>query len=139
LVLKRLRRSFATPVIMAWAGVASCAGFAVVAWLSGDVLRPATTRGWFVLIGLALVSHVGGQTLIAYAFGHLSASFSSVSLLWQPVVAALVAWLVLHESVGMIQGAGALVVLAGIALASCLQFRSDSSPRSSEPSTAANP
>ena len=36
----------------------------------------------------------GGQSLIAYALAHLPASFSSVSLLVQPVVAALLAALI---------------------------------------------
>ena len=71
-----------------------------------------------VLIALALVSHVGGQTLIAYGLGHLSAAFSSVSLLWQPVVAAMIAWVVLQEPLNAAQVAGGVVVLAGIAIAS---------------------
>lgn len=117
LMLKHLRRSFSTPTIMAWSGVVSCVGFGVIAWLSEDKMSVTTLSGWLVLLGLALVSHVGGQTLIAYGFGHLPASFSSVSLLWQPVVAAAAAWLVLGERLRWMQGIGALVVLAGIAVA----------------------
>jgi drug/metabolite transporter (DMT)-like permease len=41
-----------------------------------------------------------------------------VSLLLQPVVAAAVAWLVLHEPLSFPQALGGLVVLAGITLAS---------------------
>jgi len=118
LTVKHLRRSFSTPTIMAWSGLTSCAGFGIVAWLSGDVMWAATSRGWLVLVALALISHVGGQTLIAYGFGHLPASFSSVSLLWQPVVAAAVAWMVLGEQLRWLQGIGAVVVMAGIAVAS---------------------
>ncbi len=118
LALKHLRKSFSTVTIMAWSGIASCTGFGIVAWVSGDRMAAVTTGGWLVLLGLALVSHVGGQALIAYGFGHLPASFSSVSLLWQPVVAAAVAWVVLGEQLGWLQGFGAVVVLAGIAVAS---------------------
>jgi len=118
LAVKHLRRSFATSTIMAWSGLVSCSGFGLIAWLSGDKLRATTTGGWLVLWALALVSHVGGQTLIAYGFGHLPASFSSVSLLWQPVVAALVAWGILGEPLRLMQAVGAVVVLAGIATAS---------------------
>jgi drug/metabolite transporter (DMT)-like permease len=118
LALKHLRRSFSTATIMAWSSLASGTGFGLVAWLSGDRMWATTTGGWLVLLALALISHVGGQALIAYGFGHLPASFSSVSLLWQPVVAAAVAWLVLGEPLGWLQGFGAAVVLSGIALAS---------------------
>jgi drug/metabolite transporter (DMT)-like permease len=114
LVLKDLRRSFSTLTIMAWSGVVSCVVFGVVAWLSGDRLLAMTARGWGVLVGLALISHVGGQTLIAYGFGHLPASYSSLSLLWQPVVAAVIAWGVLGEGLRVLQVAGAMVVLVGI-------------------------
>ena len=118
LALKHLRRSFSTATIMAWSGLASCSGFGLVAWLSGDTMWATTTGGWLVLLALALVCHVGGQALIAYGFGHLPASFSSVSLLWQPVVAAAVAWAILGERLRLWQGFGAVVVLAGIAVAS---------------------
>src|SRR6266498_1299167 len=118
LAVKHLRQSFPTATIMAWSGLVSCSGFGLIAWVSGDKRRAATTGGWVVLWGLALVSHVGGQTLIAYGFGHLPASFSSVSLLWQPVVAAVVAWGILGEPLRVVQVVGAIVVLAGIATAS---------------------
>ena len=84
---------------------------------SGDVMLPASAYGWWILIGLALVSHAAGQGLIAYALAHLPAAFSSVSLLFQPVMAALFAWLLLSESLVPLQIVGGLVVLAGIYLA----------------------
>ena len=88
-----------------------------VALASGDQMLPATAYGWWILLGLALVSHAAGQGLIAYALAHLPAAFSSVSLLLQPVMAALFAWLILSESLVPLQILGALVVLAGIYLA----------------------
>jgi drug/metabolite transporter (DMT)-like permease len=63
------------------------------------------------------VSHVGGQTLIAFALGHLPASFSSVSLLLQPVIAALLAVPLLRESLSGLQIIGGLITLAGVLLA----------------------
>ena len=70
-----------------------------------------------ILAGLALVSHAAGQGLIAYALASLPAAFSSVSLLFQPVVAALFAWVLLSESLVPLQVVGGLVVLLGIYLA----------------------
>jgi drug/metabolite transporter (DMT)-like permease len=116
LMVKRLRRRFSTATIMTWSGLVSCPGFFIVASISGDRLLSSTAMGWMVLIALALVCHVGGQTLIAYGLGHLPAAFSSVGLLWQPVVAALLAWVALHEPLSPLQVAGGFVVLAGIGL-----------------------
>jgi drug/metabolite transporter (DMT)-like permease len=88
-----------------------------VALASGEQMLPATAFGWWVLIGLALISHAAGQGLIAYALAHLPAAFSSVSLLFQPVMAALFAWLLLSEGLVPLQIAGGMVVLLGIYLA----------------------
>lgn len=84
---------------------------------SGDPMVPASAFGWWMLIGLALISHAAGQGLIAYALAHLPAAFSSVSLLFQPMMAALFAWVLLSEALVPLQIFGALVVLAGIYLA----------------------
>ena len=73
-------------------------------------------HGWTILFGLALVSHVGGQGLIAYALAHLPATFSAVGLLLQPVVAALVAMYAFNESLSALQLSGGLVVLIGVLL-----------------------
>jgi drug/metabolite transporter (DMT)-like permease len=117
LMVKHLRTRFATPTIMAWSGLVSCPAFGLIGWVTGDSFWASHAQGWMAIGALALVSHVGGQTLIAYGFGHLPASFSAVSLLWQPVVAAGVAWIILHEPLRGSQALGGLVVLGGIALA----------------------
>jgi drug/metabolite transporter (DMT)-like permease len=84
---------------------------------AGDPMIPRSAAGWWILIGLALISHAAGQGLIAYALAHLPAAFSSVSLLFQPVMAALFAWLLLAEALAPLQIAGGVVVLVGIYLA----------------------
>jgi drug/metabolite transporter (DMT)-like permease len=70
-----------------------------------------------VLVGLALISQVGGQGLITYALAHLPAAFSSVGLLLQPAIAALLAWVILSEPLGVWQALGGVIVLVGIAVA----------------------
>jgi len=96
---------------------------------TAEVFMPQSASGWLVLIGLALIPHVAGQSLIAYGFAHLPATFSSVSLLLQPVLAAVYAWVLLGEVVAPLQMAGGLVVLAGIYLARRGSEPADSRPR----------
>jgi len=117
LAVKRLRRSHSTAAVMAWSGMAMWPTAFGLALLGGEKLWPEAWRGWAVLLAMALVSHVGGQVLIAYGLGHLPASFSSVGLLWQPVVAALAAWICLSEPLSALQIGGGAGVLLGIALA----------------------
>ena len=117
LSLKSLRGTFSTATIMSWSGLFACPILFVVALMSGESFLVPTLSGWGVLVALGLISHAGGQSLIAFAFAHLPASFSSVGLLLQPVIAAFLAWIILSESLTWLQATGGIVVLAGIALA----------------------
>jgi len=117
LSVAELRARTSTATIMTWAGAVSTVVLFVIAVASNETLLPSSARGWWVLIGLALVSQVIGQSLIAYALAHLPATFSSVGLMFQPVCAALFAWLLLAESLGPLQAVGGAVVLAGVVMA----------------------
>jgi len=117
LSVARLRRFHAAFSIMAWSSLFSAFGLLAGALALGETLLPQTATGWSVVLALALISQVGGQTLITYAFAHLPVSFSSVSLLIHPVMAALLAWLLLGEVLTWTHLAGAVVILAGIYVA----------------------
>lgn len=88
-----------------------------VALATGEQMLPASAAGWWTLAGIALISHACGQGLIAFALAHLPAAFSSVSLLLQPVMAGVFAWVLLGEPLVGLQIAGGGVVLVGIYLA----------------------
>jgi drug/metabolite transporter (DMT)-like permease len=114
LVVTRLRASASTASIMAWSSAITAALVLPLALASGEQFLPLTGGGWGKLIALALISQVVGQSLIAYAMAHLPSTFSSVGLLFQPVMAALFAWILLGEALGWIEIAGAITVLVGI-------------------------
>ena len=88
-----------------------------IALATGEQMLPVSEAGWMKLVGIALISHACGQGLIAYALAHLPASFSSVSLLLQPVMAGVFAWVLLGEPLVALQVAGGAVVLVGIYVA----------------------
>jgi drug/metabolite transporter (DMT)-like permease len=117
LAVKELRDDFSSATILMWSGVAGAMALLPISLLSGEGLVAFTAGGWAVLIGLALISQVGGQGLITYALAHLPAAFSSVGLLLQPAIAALLAWVILYEPLGVWQALGGVIVLAGIAVA----------------------
>jgi drug/metabolite transporter (DMT)-like permease len=106
-----------TARLMAWSTTITAIVLLPIAYFSPQPMIPMHASGWWVLLGLAVVSQILGQGLIAYAFAHLSASLSSVSLLIQPVMATLFAWVLFGEAVGAMQFVGGAVVLAGIWLA----------------------
>lgn len=123
LAVAKLRGSHGSQEIMLWSSLVSGIVLLPVAWLMGESFLPATLNGWAVLFGLAWISHALGQSLIAYALGHLPASFSSLVVLVQPVAAAFFSWLWLGEGLQALQIAGGIVVLFGILLARRAQLR----------------
>ncbi len=113
----RLRASFSTATVMTWTAVTSALVLVPMTILSGEAMWPASLYGWGVLLALALLSHVTGQGLIAFGLAHLPAAFGAVSLLVQPITAAILAWVLFGERLGPVEIAGAALVLAGIATA----------------------
>lgn len=123
LTVTRLRGSVSTARIMAVSSLVTAAFLLPLAWLSGETFLPASAMGWAKLMGLALVSQVAGQSLIAYAMAHLPATLSSVGLLLQPVMAGLFAWILLGETLGTTAIAGAVLVLIGIRIATLADMK----------------
>jgi len=114
LTVTKLRERVATSSIMAWSGLFTAIVLLPIALASHEQMLAVTTVGWVKLLGLALISQVAGQSLIAYAMAHLPATVTSVGLLFQPVMAAVFAWILLGEPVGALQFAGGIAILIGI-------------------------
>ncbi len=117
LAIGRLRSRFDTIRIMLWSTASAAVCIFPIAFFFEGQMLPATLYGWSILFGLAFISHAGGQVAITYALAYLPPAFSSLTLLLQPVVAAILAWALLNEAIGTMQALGAAVVLAGIMVA----------------------
>lgn len=83
----------------------------VFAWIAGESIIP---QQWTALIILALVSQVLGQGLMIYAMGSMKPLVVGLALLSQPVVAALIGWVMYAERLGALDIVGAIAI--GIAL-----------------------
>lgn len=116
MTVERLRARCSTATVMAHAVPASAVAALAASLALGESLTASSLAGWAVLVGLAVVSQVLGQSLIAFGLARLPVAFASVSLLAQPLLAAALAWLLLGEEVSLVQGLGGLAVLAGIAV-----------------------
>ncbi|MFK4823911.1 DMT family transporter [Paenochrobactrum sp. BZR 588] len=117
LFLGKLRAKFTAMQIMIASTISASLAMLIVSVAFETNLFPLTLYGWGILIGLALIAHAGGQGLITYALAYLPASFSSLTLLIQPVVAAILAWLILNEPIGMMQIIGGIIIICGILFA----------------------
>ncbi|SFT85485.1 DMT family transporter [Paraburkholderia aspalathi] len=118
IILGRLRKTYVATTIMLWSTLSASVCTLVLAFLVDPIIFPKTLFGWAVVAGLAWISQAGGQTLIVYALAWLPPTFSSLTLLIQPVVAALLAWLLLGEHLTFLQAVGSVIVIFGVFLAS---------------------
>jgi len=114
---KLLRRRFDTVRIMIWASGICAVALLCALPITGERIFSTTVDGWLALVALALVAHCAGQGLIVGALARLPAGFSSVTLLVQPVGAAILSWLIFDEALTPMQLTGGVTVLIGIVLA----------------------
>jgi drug/metabolite transporter (DMT)-like permease len=116
LVIKDARSQYSTSRLMAWSTTITGLALLPFALTAPGAFWPEQAAGWLPLLALALVAQISGQTVIAYALAHLPASLASVSLLIQPLTAAIAAWLIFQEAIGPVQMAGGALLLGGIYL-----------------------
>ncbi len=114
LAVRVARREAPAGVILWRSSIVTAALLGGIALAFENAWMPATLGGVAALIAMASISHVGGQGLLAYALGHLSAAFSSLVIFLEAIAAALFGWLVFGEALNLLQGAGGLAILVGI-------------------------
>jgi drug/metabolite transporter (DMT)-like permease len=110
------RKTEGASKLMLWVGLVGAPLLMLTALVLREPILPADAVGWGACVGLGLM-HVTGQGSIAWAMGRLPTSTASVVVLIQPVVAAILGWILFAEAIGPLQGLGAAITLGGIVLA----------------------
>jgi len=115
--LARARTPSAAAVSVLWSLTLGAALATLIPAAAAGVAGPAgwPADGWLLM--LAIGSQVVGWLVLTTSIHHLPAAATSVALLLQPVLALLWGALLLSEPLGGAQLAGAVTVLAGVALA----------------------
>jgi len=87
-----------------------------VALVSGAQLWGYSATTWFWLFVITLGPQLLGHTVLNWALKYVRASIVSGAVLAEPVIAAILAWLVLAEKPGQATLVGGVVVIAGLYL-----------------------
>ena len=111
---ERVRTEMDTLTINVVAVSASALTLLIICVGMGIPLVGYSAQTWLALLGLALVSQVASYYALVYALGHLPATVTSVSILSQVPMTALLAAVFLSEPLTAAQIVGGGVVLAGI-------------------------
>lgn len=114
LATERVRGEMDTLSFSVFAITGSVVTLLLVCLATDAPLAGYSPRTWGALFGLGLVSQLAAYFALVYALGHLPATITSVGLLVQVPLTALLAIPLLGESLSALQIAGTALVLAGI-------------------------
>jgi len=121
LATEQVRGHTGTLVFLRLAIVSSAAFLLVLNLVLGVPLGIPSGKSFAALLGLGLVSQLGGYLALTYAMGHLPATVTSVSLLSQGPLTAVLAAVLLKEPLTAPLLIGGALVLLGIGLANRLK------------------
>lgn len=117
LATERVRTTTSTLAFLRLAMISSTAALLLINLVLGISLRMPHGRTLWAVLGLGLVSQLGGYLALTYALGHLPATITSVSLLTQGPLTAVMAAVLLGEPLTLPQIVGGALVLGGVGLA----------------------
>ncbi len=119
LLMEYLLSQFKTRTLMLWCCIIGSAIVLVVLFLlsrftTNIYFLPISWQGWAVIIALAFLSQVIGHGLITYSLNYLSSGVVAVTMLLDPVISAILAWIILNEKISLLSGLFCCIVLLGI-------------------------
>lgn len=115
---RRLRQGLPTMVYVVPVYGVSALVLLLIAVVMSAPLIGYPALDWVIFLGLAVVCTIGGHTLYNYSLAYVPASLVSVTLLGEPVLSSLFAWLLLSEVPSWFVLPGGILVLTGIYWAS---------------------
>jgi drug/metabolite transporter (DMT)-like permease len=83
-------------------------------------IYPSRVYGWLIL--LALVPQLLGHSIFNWSLKYLPAGYVSINLLGEPIGSSILAYIFLNEKPPAVKIIGAILILAGIGLASFHQI-----------------
>ena len=118
LIGRRLRGGISlVPYIFVVYGIAALLLIGLM-FASGQSATGYAPQTYVWLILLALVPQIMGHSSFNWALGYLSAAFVSITLLGEPIGSAVLAYILLDETPTFLKIIGAILILAGIFVAS---------------------
>ena len=111
LSIRRARNDLGSWSVLVWSTVFGIGPMLAIALLLGEPVWPTD---WTPVLLLAIVCQLVGQGLMVYAVSHFSPVVLGIALLGQPVIAAILGWLVFAEALSVQDWIGMIAI--GIAL-----------------------
>jgi len=106
---------FGSGATVLYSTIGACAWlFVALVFLSDDFVLPTSSGAWALLAVFALVTVAAAQFIFFDALGRIEASRASITSAAEPVVAAVLATLLLSQGLGLTGWLGVALVVAGV-------------------------
>jgi drug/metabolite transporter (DMT)-like permease len=112
-IMARVREDLAPLPALAWSTLMSVLPLLLLAVLMGETIIPHL---WTPLLLLTFFSQILGQGLMIYALGKVAPILYGITLLLQPMVAAMIGWLAYGERLGPADWVGTLLIALALVL-----------------------
>ena len=115
MLAEQLRTQLTPTTIILWRYAVGFILTLPLLWVSGDRIFPYSWEGWLFLILLAATT--SAQILVVYSLKELPSSLVALVLLVDPVLTAILAWIIFSEQLGWFNWIALAVILLGVYLA----------------------
>ncbi|MGQ7270045.1 DMT family transporter [Marinobacter nauticus] len=117
ILVSKYRQLYSAMDIILWSSYGSLALLLPASLLFEDTFIPESPSGIYILFGVACVSHVGGQGLIAVSLGRIPLRVSALLVLMQPIIAGVISFLIFAEALTPLEIVAFMFILSGMYVA----------------------
>jgi drug/metabolite transporter (DMT)-like permease len=117
LLIEQISNKFSMIAILLWRCVIATSLMIPIILIFEKQVFPVTSSGWLVVLALAAICEALGHGLIVYSLKNFSSGFISLLLLLNPVIVAVLAWILFSENLSIFNLLGLTLILGGIYLA----------------------
>lgn len=117
LIIEKLGKRFSVTTILLWRCTVGTLIILPIVLIFEQQIFPISVGGWIIIFCLAAICEILGHGMVVYSLKSFSSGFVSIFLLLDPVIAAIIAWILFSESLSLINILGFAIILEGIYLA----------------------
>ena len=117
LTIEKLRSRFSSLTISLWYCILSSLILFPFVLIFENQVFPSSLLGWVNIFALSILCQVIASVIFIYQLKQFSSGFVSLFMLLQPIVTAILAWVIFHEYLSVVNWISFLIVLLGIYIA----------------------
>ncbi len=114
LLINKLGKKYGSTDIMFWSSIGASIFLLLACIVCNFDMRIPALDSFLLILLLSFGVQLVGQTMLTKAISIFPPAFSSLGILIDPVAAAVLAWLLLHEALSIFEMIGIILVLIGI-------------------------